>query len=74
MLTILEGNRMVIDGLSGKVAWQKTVGGSTRATYIVGIIFDPMAEETAIALNAFCTISNDEQDMIWNLWNHLVRH
>jgi hypothetical protein len=74
MLTILEGNRMVIDGLSGKVAWQKTVGGGTRATYIVGIIFDPMAEETAIALNAFCTISNDEQDMIWNLWNHLVRH
>jgi hypothetical protein len=74
MLTILEGNRTVIDGLGGKVAWQKTVGGSARPTYILGIIFDPMAEETAIALNAFCTISNDEQDMIWNLWNHLVRH
>lgn len=73
-LTILEGNRTVIDGLTGKVAWRKTVGRSTPPTHIVGIVFDPMAEETAIALNAFCTISNDEQDMIWNLWNHLVRH
>ncbi len=73
-LTILEGNRTVIDGLTGNVAWRKTVGRTTRPTHIVGITFDPMAEETAIALNAFCTISNDEQDMIWNLWNHLVRH
>ncbi len=74
ILTILEGNRTVIDGLTGNVAWRKTVGRTTRPTHIVGITFDPMAEETAIALNAFCTISNDEQDMIWNLWNHLVRH
>ena len=73
-LTILEGNRTVIDGLIGTVAWRKTVGRETRPTHIVGITFDPMADETAIALNAFCTISNDEQDMIWNLWNHLVRH
>ena len=73
-LTILEGNRTVIDGLIGNVAWRKTVGWGTRPTPIVGITFDPMADETAIALNAFCTISNDEQDMIWNLWNHLVRH
>jgi len=73
-LTILEGNRTVLDGLNGVVTWQKTVGRMTRPTHIVGIRFDPMAEETAIALNAFCTISNDEQDMIWNLWNHLVRH
>ena len=73
-LTILEGNRTVIDGLIGNVAWRKTVGRGTRPTHIVGITFDPMADETAIALNAFCTISNDEQDMIWNLWNHLVRH
>jgi CRP-like cAMP-binding protein len=74
MLTILEGNRMVLNGLSGRVAWRKTVGGRTRPTHMLGITFDPMAEETAIALNAFCTISNDEQDMIWNLWNHMVRH
>jgi hypothetical protein len=73
-LTILEGNRTVIDGLKGNVAWRKTVGRMPRATHIIGITFDPMDEETAIALNAFCTISNDEQDMIWNLWNHLVRH
>ena len=73
-LTILEGNRTVIDGLIGNVAWRKTVGRETRPTHIVGITFDPMADETAIALNAFCTISNDEQDIIWNLWNHLVRH
>ena len=73
-LTILEGNRTVIDGLTGNVAWRKTIGRMTRPTHIVGIAFDPMAEETAIALNAFCTISNDEQDMIWNLWDHLVRH
>ncbi|WP_231716574.1 cyclic nucleotide-binding domain-containing protein [Desulfosarcina alkanivorans] len=73
-LTILEGKKTVIDGLSGRVAWQKTVGTVTRPTHIIGITFDPMADETAIALNAFCTISNDEQDMIWNLWNHLVRH
>ena len=73
-LTILEANRTVIDGLNGNVTWQKTVGRMTRPTHIVGIRFDPMAEETSIALNAFCTISNDEQDMIWNLWNHLVRH
>jgi hypothetical protein len=56
------------------VAWRKTVGNGTHPAHIVGIAFDPMAEATAIALNAFCTISNDEQDMIWNLWNHLVRH
>jgi hypothetical protein len=73
-LTILEGNQAMIDGLIGTVAWWKTVGRKTRPTHIVGITLDPMAEETAIALNAFCTISNDEQDMIWNLWNHLVRH
>ncbi|MBC2710731.1 MAG: cyclic nucleotide-binding domain-containing protein [Desulfosarcina sp.] len=73
-LTILEGNRTVINQLTGNVTWRKTVGGMTRPTHIVGIAFDPMAEETAIALNAFCTIINDEQDMIWNLWNHLVRH
>ena len=73
-LTILEGNRTVIDGLIGNMAWRKTVGRGTRPTQIVGITLDPMAEETAIALNAFCTISNDEQDMIWNLWNQLVRH
>ncbi len=73
-LTILEGSRTVIDGLTGKVAWRKTVGSDSYPTHIVGITFDPMPEETAMALNAFCTISNDEQDMIWNLWNHLVRH
>jgi hypothetical protein len=73
-LTIFEGKKMVLNGLSGRVAWQKTVGTMTRPTHIVGITFDPMADETAIALNAFCTISNGEQDMIWNLWNHLVRH
>ncbi len=74
MLTILEGNRTVIDGLNGNVAWRKIVGGMTRPTHIIGITLDPMAEETAMALSAFCTISNDEQDMIWNLWNHLLRH
>ena len=73
-LTILEGNRTVIDQLTGNVAWRKTVGSSNHPTHIVGIAFDPMTEETAMALNAFCTISSDEQDMIWNLWNHLVRH
>jgi CRP-like cAMP-binding protein len=73
-LTILEGNRTVINQLTGSVAWRKTVGNGTHPAHIVGIAFDPMAEATAIALNAFCTISNDEQDMIWNLWNHLVRH
>jgi CRP-like cAMP-binding protein len=73
-LTILEGNRTAINQLTGKVAWRKTVGTSTQPIHIVGIVFDPMAEATAIALNAFCTISSDEQDMIWNLWNHLVRH
>jgi tetratricopeptide (TPR) repeat protein len=73
-LTILEGNRTVIDGLMGAVVWRKTAGQMTHPTHILGIKFDPMTEETAIALNAFCTISNDEQDMIWNLWNHLVRH
>ena len=73
-LTILEGNRTAIDGLSGSVAWRKTVGNPAHPTHILGIVFDVMTEETAMALNAFCTISNDEQDMIWNLWNHLVRH
>ncbi|MFO7713876.1 PilZ domain-containing protein [Desulfosarcina sp.] len=72
-LTILEGNRTVINHLTGKVAWRTTVGSSSHPIHIVGIAFNQMAEETAIALNAFCTISNDEQDMIWNLWNHLVR-
>jgi len=73
-MTILEGNRTAIDRLSGIVTWRKKVGSSTRPTHILGIVFDPMAEETEMALNAFCTISNGEQDMIWNLWNHLVRH
>lgn len=73
-MTILDGNRTAIDRLSGIVAWRKKVGSSTHPTHIVGIVFDPMAEETEMALNAFCTISNGEQDMIWNLWNHLVRH
>ncbi|BBO79253.1 hypothetical protein DSCW_66700 [Desulfosarcina widdelii] len=73
-MTILEGNRTAIDQLTGIVAWRKKVGSSTHPTHIVGIIFDPMTEETEMALNAFCTISNGEQDMIWNLWNHLVRH
>ena len=73
-LTILEGNRTAIDRLSGSVAWRKTVGSRSHPTHIFGIAFDAMAEETEMALNAFCTISNDEQDMIWNLWNHLVRH
>jgi CRP-like cAMP-binding protein len=73
-MTILEGNRTAIDQLTGVVAWRKKVGSATHPTHIVGIVFDPMAEETEMALNAFCTISNGEQDMIWNLWNHLVRH
>lgn len=73
-VTILEDSQKAIDGLSGSVAWRKTVGSRTHPTHIVGIAFDAMAEETEMALNAFCTISNDEQDMIWNLWNHLVRH
>jgi c-di-GMP-binding flagellar brake protein YcgR len=73
-LTILEGNRTAIDRLTGVVAWRKKVGSRTRPTHIVGIAFDPMAEETEMALNAFCTISNGEQDMIWNLWSHMVRH
>lgn len=73
-LSILEDNQTTIDGLVGTVAWRKTVGSSTHPTHLVGIEFDAMTEETAMALNAFCTISNDEQDMIWNLWNHLVRH
>lgn len=73
-LTILEGNQTAIDGLTGNVAWRKTVGNSNQPTHLVGIAFDAMAEETTMALNAFCTISNNEQDMIWNLWSHLVRH
>jgi CRP-like cAMP-binding protein len=73
-LTILEDNQTAIDGLTGTVAWRKTVGNSNQPTHLVGIAFDAMAEETTMALNAFCTISNDEQDMIWNLWSHLVRH
>jgi hypothetical protein len=73
-MTLLEGNRTAIDRLSGRVAWRKKVGSRAHPTHIVGIVFDPMAEETEMALNAFCTISNGEQDMIWNLWNHLVRH
>jgi len=73
-LTILEGNQTAINRLKGSVAWRKTVGNRTHPTHILGIAFDAMPEETEMALNAFCTISNDEQDMIWNLWNHLVRH
>ena len=73
-LTILEGNRTAIDRLRGNVAWRKTVGSRSHPTHILGIAFNAMPEETEMALNAFCTISNDEQDMIWNLWNHLVRH
>ena len=68
-MTILEGNRTAIDQLTGTVSWRKKVGSSSHPTHIVGIVFDPMAEETEMALNAFCTISNGEQDMIWNLWN-----
>ena len=73
-LAIMEDGRPLIDGLAGNVAWLKTVGSPARPTHLVGIAFEAMAEETEMALNAFCTISNDEQDMIWNLWNHLVRH
>jgi hypothetical protein len=73
-LTILEGTKTVIDRLAGHVIWLKTVGDESHPTTLIGVAFDPMAEETAIALNAFCTISNDEQEMIWSLWNHLVRH
>ena len=73
-LTILEGNRTAIDRLKGSVAWRRTVGSHTHPTHILGIAFDGITEETEMALNAFCTISNDEQDMIWDLWNHLVRH
>jgi CRP-like cAMP-binding protein len=72
-LKILEGSRTVIDQLTGNVAWRKTVGNATHPTHIAGIAFDSMPQETEIALNAFCTISDGEQDMIWNLWNHLVR-
>ena len=73
-VTILEGNRTAIDRLGGNVAWRKSVGSRSHPTHIVGIAFDGMEEETEMALNAFCTISNGEQDMIWNLWSHLVRH
>ena len=73
-LTLMDAGETVIAGLTGTVAWQKTTRRHSRAPDILGIAFDPMPEETAMALNAFCTICNDEQDMIWNLWNHLVRH
>lgn len=73
-LTILEGHRTVIDRLAGQVVWRKTVGHDPHPTTLIGITFEPMPEETAIALSAFCTIVNNEQEMIWNLWSHLVRH
>ena len=73
-LSILENGQTLIDGLVGKVAWLKTVGSKSHPTQLIGLAFEPMPEETEMALNAFCTISDGEQDMIWNLWNHLVRH
>lgn len=59
--------------LLGTIVWSKAVALEARTTTVVGIQFRGVTERDREVLSNFCYGSDGEQNLIWSLWESLVK-
>jgi CRP-like cAMP-binding protein len=57
----------------GTIVWSKAVALEARITTVVGIKFKDVTERDREVLRNFCYGSDGEQNLIWSLWESLVK-
>jgi len=57
----------------GEVAWKREVSYDERTTVLIGVQFKQMTEEDFTFLKKHCYIGDGEQDMIYSLWESLMK-
>ncbi len=57
----------------GTIVWSKAVALESKMTTVVGIQFKGVTEKDREVLRNFCHGSDGEQNLIWSLWESLVK-
>ncbi len=57
----------------GTIAWSKEVSHEGKTSTVVGIKFEEMTDPDRELLEGYCYGSDGEQNLIWSLWESLVK-
>jgi hypothetical protein len=57
----------------GTIVWSKAVALESKMTTVVGIQFNGVTQKDREVLGNFCHGSDGEQNLIWSLWESLVK-
>ncbi len=59
--------------LTGKIVWHRKQDTESGPTALIGIRFDPLRASDRELLTEYCAGSVGEQNLLWSLWDSLVR-
>jgi hypothetical protein len=57
----------------GTIVWSKEVSHEGKTSTVVGIKFEEMTDPDRELLEDYCHGSDGEQNLIWSLWESLVK-
>ena len=57
----------------GTIVWSKEVSDEGKTSTVVGIKFEEMTDPDRELLEEYCRGSDGEQNLIWSLWESLVK-
>jgi hypothetical protein len=66
-------NQVAVLDLSGKIVWHRHQNTETGPTTLIGIRFDPLNSTDRGLLAEYCEGSVGEQNLLWSLWDSLVK-
>lgn len=55
--------------VNGTIAWAKKVNKETGSAIVAGIQFEPLSHETRDLLTVYCFGIDNEQTLMWSLWD-----
>jgi PilZ domain/Cyclic nucleotide-binding domain len=66
-------NKVAMLDLSGKIVWQRVQESENGAAMLIGICFDPLNTTDRELLIEYCSGSYGEQNLLWSLWDTMVK-
>lgn len=66
-------NEVATVNLTGKIVWQRHQDKEDEASMLIGIRFDSMDATDRELLTEYCSGSVGEQNLLWSLWDSLVK-
>ena len=66
-------NEVATVHLTGRIVWQRRQRSDKEASMLIGIRFDSMDATDRELLTEYCSGSVGEQNLLWSLWDSLVK-